>query len=118
MKHEEENLQIQCVRWFSIQYPQLAILLHHSPNGGRRTPLEGAKFKKMGTRAGFPDLFLYFPNAKYHGLCVELKSRKGVQQSTQKAMQLALEFAGYKYVIVRTFESFIETIKGYLCSKL
>lgn len=117
MIHEEENLQIQCVKWFSIQYPKLALLLHHSPNGGKRNRLEAVRFKQMGTRAGFPDLILSFPNAKYHGLFIELKSRKGVQRDTQKAMQSLLEQAGYRYQIVRSFDSFRDCVYKYLGSK-
>lgn len=30
--------------------------IHHSPNGGARDAREGANFKLMGTKAGFPDL--------------------------------------------------------------
>ena len=94
----------------------MAFLLHHSPNGGRRTALEGARFKLMGTRKGFPDLMLYFPNARYHGLCIELKSEKGRQQPSQRKMQLLLESVGYKYQIVRNFEQFVDCIRQYLKS--
>lgn len=116
MKHEEEDLQIQCVKWFSLQFPKLAMLLHHSPNGGRRTTLEAARFKLMGTRKGFPDLVLFFPNARYHALFIEMKSKKGVQRPSQKAMQLALEQMGYRYEIVRDIGSFQDCIKRYFKS--
>lgn len=116
MRHEEEDLQIQCVKWFSLQYSKLALLLHHSPNGGRRTTLEAARFKQMGTRKGFPDLALLFPNAKYHALFIELKSKKGIQSPSQKAMQVALEQVGYRYEIVRDIHSFIDCIRRYLGS--
>lgn len=114
MQHEEEDLQVQCVKWFSMQFPKLAILLHHSPNGGRRRLIEAKRFKAMGTRNGFPDLILCVPNGQYHGLFIELKSAKGVQRPTQKAMQQALEWAGYRYVVVRALDSFMECIKSYL----
>lgn len=116
MRHEEEDLQIQCVEWFSLQYQKLALLLHHSPNGGRRTTLEAARFKMMGTRKGFPDLVLLFPNARYHALFIELKSRKGVQRQSQKAMQQALEQVGYRYEIVRDLAGFMDCIRRYLKS--
>ena len=117
MHHEEEDLQIACVKWFSLQYPKLAMLLHHSPNGGRRTTREGQRFKTMGTRKGFPDLMLCFPNGKHHGLFIELKSAKGIQRPSQKAMQAALEWAGYRYEIVRSIDAFIECVRGYLMPK-
>lgn len=116
MEHEEEDLQIKCVKWFSLQYNKLALLLHHSPNGGKRTLFEAKRFKEMGTRKGFPDLGLFFPNAKYHGLFIEMKSKKGVQRASQKQMQSLLEMAGYRYEIVRTFEGFVDCIRRYLRS--
>lgn len=116
MLHEEDNLQINCVKWFSLQFPKLALLLHHSPNGGRRTTLEAARFKQMGTRKGFPDLILLFPNAKYHALFMELKSRKGVQRESQKQYQSAVEQMGYKYEIIRNFEQFVDCIRRYFKS--
>lgn len=116
MRYEEEELQIACVRWFSLQYQKLALLLHHSPNGGLRTSFEAKRFKAMGTRAGFPDLVLLFPNAKYHALFVELKTKTGKQQPSQKQMQLALEQMGYRYEIVRSLDGFMNCIRRYFKS--
>ena len=113
-EHEEEDLQTACVEWFSLQYRKYAMLLHHSPNGGKRRLIEAKRFKAMGTRAGFPDLQLCLPSGKYHGLFIELKSRKGIQQPSQKAMQEALEGAGYRYEIVRSIDGFIKCVKEYL----
>lgn len=117
MRHYEEDLQIACVKWFSLQYRKLAFLLHHSPNGGRRTALEGKRFKAMGTRAGFPDLMLCFPNRNYHGLFIELKSDKGMQRPSQKRMQRLLEEVGYRYEIVRDIHQFMNCIRKYLTSE-
>lgn len=112
--HEEEDLQMACVQWFSLQYRRYAMLLHHSPNGGWRRIREAQRFKAMGTRAGFPDLVLCLPNEKYHGLFIELKSSRGRQEPSQKAMQEALESAGYRYEIVRSIDGFIECVNDYL----
>lgn len=114
MRHIEENTQIQCVKWFEYAYPKLSLLLHHSPNGGMRNVIEAARFKAMGTRRGFPDLILLYPSAGFHALCIEMKTEKGKQQPSQKIWQRAVEDAGYKYVICRSFEDFIEQINAYL----
>ena len=37
---DESQLQIQCVRWFRYQYPKLAPLLIHIPNGRHRSKRE------------------------------------------------------------------------------
>lgn len=112
--HAEDDLQMQCVRWFRLQFPKLARLLHHSPNGGRRDAREGARFKHMGTQAGFPDLILLVAANGYHALMLELKTRTGRQQDTQKEYQQLVEAQGYRYVVIRSFDQFRETIKDYL----
>ena len=112
--HAEDDLQMQCVRWFRLQFPKLARLLHHSPNGGRRDAREGARFKQMGTQAGFPDLILLVAANGYHALMLELKTRTGRQQDTQKEYQQLVETQGYRYVVIRSFDQFRETIKDYL----
>ena len=112
--HAEDDLQMQCVRWFRLQFPQLARLLHHSPNGGRRDAREGARFKQMGTQAGFPDLILLVAAKGYHALFIELKSATGRQEASQKEYQALVEAQGYRYVIVRTLDQFRAAVNEYL----
>lgn len=116
-KHQgnaEDDLQMQCVRWFRLQYPQLARLLHHSPNGGRRDAREGARFKQMGTQAGFPDLILLVASQGYHALLLELKTRTGRQQDSQKEYQQLAEAQGYRYVVIRSLEAFMDEVNTYM----
>lgn len=112
--HAEDDLQMQCVRWFRLQYPQLARLLHHSPNGGRRDAREGARFKQMGTQAGFPDLILLVAAQGYHALLLELKTRTGRQQDSQKEYQQLAEAQGYRYVVIRSLEAFMDEVNTYM----
>lgn len=73
----------------------------------------------MGTRAGFPDLWLSVPRGGYHGLYIELKSKKGTQQDTQKRWETLSTEQGYKYVLCRSFEEFEDEIKKYFrCSEI
>ena len=116
MKHLEEDIQTACVRWFGYQYPQYATLLHHSPNGGFRNTREAARFKAMGTRAGVADLMLFLPRKGFHALFIEMKtpSKSSNQSPLQKAWQEAVEKQGYKYVVCRSFDQFVEIIEGYV----
>ena len=114
MRHIEENMQIACVRWFSYQYPKLALLLHHSPNGGKRNPREAARFKAMGTKAGFPDLGLYFPSKGFGALFIEMKTDTGKQTKEQKRLEEMLLEKGYSYRICRSVEEFIKEVREYL----
>ncbi|MCC8175496.1 MAG: VRR-NUC domain-containing protein [Bacteroidales bacterium] len=117
MNHVESRIQVACVRWFRLQYPRLAKLLVAIPNGGARRKIEGAIMKAEGVTAGVSDLFLFFPSSKYHGLAVEMKTMVGRQQDTQKAWQREVEWAGYKYVLCRSFEQFQEEIRLYFSEK-
>lgn len=112
--HAEDDLQMQCVSWFRLQFPQLARLLHHSPNGGRRDAREGARFKQMGTQAGFPDLILLVASQGYHALLLELKTRTGRQQDSQKEYQQLAEAQGYRYVVIRSLEAFMDEVNTYM----
>ena len=114
---EERKLQIKCVAWFKIRYYKHHELLHHSPNGGSRNIVEATMFKKMGTRPGFPDLFLAVPKNGYHGLFIELKTGNGRLNTNQKTMLKRLEQNGYKVSIVRSFEEFVITINDYMYEK-
>lgn len=114
MKHIEEHLQESCVRWFDLQYPQYRLLLHHSPNGGRRNAREGARFKAMGTRAGFPDLILLKPSISGHFLAIELKTDKGRQTESQQEMEKAVVAAGGRYAVVRSFDDFHNIVDFWL----
>ncbi|MBR6251963.1 MAG: VRR-NUC domain-containing protein [Bacteroidales bacterium] len=113
VKHDEEHLQIACVRWFRLQYPH--IIIHHSPNGGKRGLLTAIRFKQMGTIAGFPDLFIAYPAKGFHGLFIEMKNgREGVVSQEQKRMLSALDGNGYKTIVVRSFDDFISAVNDYI----
>ena len=70
--------------------------------------------KAEGVTAGVADLLLLVPNTSHHGLCVEMKTEKGKQQPTQKEWQTKVERVGYKYVICRSLDDFIQVIEEYL----
>lgn len=70
--------------------------------------------KAEGVTAGVADLLFLYPAKGYHGLRIEMKTPDGKQQATQKAWQKAVEDAGYKYALCRSFEGFIDEINAYL----
>lgn len=127
MKKQEADLQKACVQWFGMQYPHYKELLHHSPNGGYRNKKtritkkgtityspEGAKFKAMGTKDGFPDLFLYVPNKKFHGFAIEMKYGKNDLSKNQMTMLSLLWKQGYNTEVINNKEEFIKVINDYL----
>lgn len=114
MRHDESRIQQSCVWWFRHQYAPLSRLLFAVPNGGRRDAVTGAILKAEGVVAGVADLILLFPSSGYHGLCIEMKTRRGQQRDTQKEWQAAVEKAGYKYIVCRSLEQFMGEVRSYL----
>lgn len=114
MTHEESNIQRWCVFWFRRQYPRLARVLFAVPNGGARSRVTAAILKAEGVVAGVADLLLLVPSGQYHGLCIEMKTRRGRQQPTQKEWQREVESQGYKYTVCRSVDEFRETVSAYL----
>lgn len=113
--NEEHAIQVECVRWFRYRYQKLARLLFAIPNGGRRDKKTGKTLKEEGCSAGVADLQLCVPNKFYHGLFIEMKTAKGVQQESQKEFQRAVEEQGYRYAVCRSSEEFMKVVESYLC---
>lgn len=114
MRHIEDDIQKSCIKWFDYQYPKYSKNLFHPANGGFRNTIEASKFKTMGVRAGVSDLIFLKPNRFYHGLCIEMKTSKGKQQPTQEEFQKAVEEQGYKYIICRSLDDFMNELNRYL----
>ena len=114
MRNIESRLQIACVKWFRLQYPRQANLLNSVPNGGARNVVTGAIIKAEGAVRGVADLELNIAKGGWHGLKIEMKTPKGRQSPFQKQWQKDIEAQGYKYIIVRSIEEFIQEIYLYL----
>ena len=123
-KDIEHSLQVCCVHWFRIQYPEYATLLFAVPNGGARNAITGARLKDEGVTAGVADLILLLPQwfttwrgekgCEYAGLCIEMKTPTGRQSPEQRAWQAAVEAQGYKYAIARDVLEFVKIIQEYI----
>lgn len=114
MRHIESQIQKQCFTWFRLQFPELALLMFAVPNGGYRRQTEARIMKAEGVTAGVADVLFLYPNETYHGLCIEFKTAKGRQQQSQRDFQQTVERFGYKYVIVRSLDDFMQVVKSYI----
>lgn len=113
-RHNESKLQISCVSWFRLQYPNL--VLYAIPNGGKRNAFEAEMLKREGVLAGVADLFLVKRNSTYCGLFIEMKFGNGKQTDAQKAFELKVINEGYMYAVVRTFDEFTNIMNKYINS--
>lgn len=113
----EEDEQMAVIDWAEKRtsvYPALK-LLHHIPNGGKRTITEAKRFKAMGVKAGVPDLFLPVPRGRYHGLWIEMKrTQDGKVSENQKWWIGALNSLGYSAQVAYGAEQAIRQLEEYL----
>lgn len=114
MRHQEHNLQVACVRYFRLQYPNIAPLLFAVPNGGSRNLREAARLKAEGVTRGVADLILLLPSRTHHALCMELKTTNGRLSPQQKEWLTLAEHYGAKTAIIRSIDDFIKTVDSYL----
>ena len=109
----EHHLQVACVRWFRMQYPQH--LIYAIPNGGQRNAIVAAKLKAEGVTAGIPDLHIPVSRHGYHSLYIEMKNGKAGRLSEhQKECIAQLQSQGHKVAVCRTFDDFQQEIDAYL----
>lgn len=113
----EEDEQMTVIDWAEKRtsvYPALK-LLHHIPNGGKRSKSEAARFKAMGVKAGVPDLFLPVPRGGYHGLWIEMKrTQDGKVSENQKWWLRALNSLGYSAQVAYGAGQAIKLLTEYL----
>lgn len=110
----ESQIQHDCLTWFRLQYPNLALLLFAVPNGGRRDAKTGARMKYEGVVRGVVDLILLIPKKGYASLCIEMKTPKGVQSEEQRKWQREAEKYRNRYVVCRSLPEFMKEVNEYL----
>lgn len=105
-RHIEESIQVACVKWFRLQYPNLVIFA--VPNGGSRNLYEAKNMKESGTLAGVADLVIVGNGGRV--LFVEMKAGKNKQEDSQVLFQNKVEKLGHKYIICRSKEQFMKEV--------
>ena len=77
MKHEEYQEQCAFFEWLKIKYPKAYEVSTASAAGEIRCSIQkGVRLKKMGVKAGWPDIFIAWPTKRYVGFFIEMKSKK------------------------------------------
>lgn len=124
----EDEVQTMVLNWSKRQKFKgrpLFDYIHHSPNGGKRAAKigssgkryspEATKFKRMGVKAGYPDLIIDIARGAYHGLRIEIKKdSKSYATPAQKERIEMLVKEGYCAVVAKGIDEVIETIKQYI----
>lgn len=85
MKRSEYDIHVATVDYLHALGPKLKSHFFHVPNEGRHTVKYRVKLKRLGVKAGVPDLLFVLPGGRLG--CVELKSDKGRQSKAQKEFE-------------------------------
>ena len=118
-RHPEEQLHRSVVdhlrgvlvgdRYLGGLLPAGAVL-HHSPNGGRRSKREGAVFKALGTHAGWSDLEVCYQGQVYF---IELKAETGRLSADQKRCHKELRDTGMLVAVCKSLEEVEGTLAAW-----
>lgn len=99
-------------KWHCKKYHLPVIAFNHPPN--ETIYKIAAKEKSMGVQTGAPDIFLAVPAGGYHGMFVELKTKKGRATAEQvEYIKMAREM-GYKAEICHGYEEAERVFREYL----
>lgn len=105
MKRAQPEYALQCRVVDYLAAQPCVGFFHHSPNGSKlhgsqeQRQRTGARLKRAGTVAGYPDLTLYASDGRIGHL--ELKSEKGRLSDSQIHVQQQLTALGHHYAIVK-----------------
>lgn len=116
MQQNESKLQAAIIRWFAMAYPRYDKMLFAIENKRRATPIQGARLKQQGIKAGVPDLCLALPTEKFGALYIELKFGKNKQTEDQKEFERACKEFGNCYQLIYSFDEAIRIITSYINS--
>lgn len=108
----EDHLHRQVLNYLSSQYP--AVLVHHSPMEGKRSRFEQFKLSWLGSKSGFPDLFIFCATKQGNGLAIELKIKPNKPTPNQNAWLAALHNRNYRTEVCYDFDQAKKVIDDYL----
>ena len=110
----ERQIQIECVSWVRMRYPEASKVFFSVPNGGARNAWTAKNLRDEGALSGVADLVLLVPKKGYASLCIEMKKPGGTMSDTQKAFSEAAKGFKNKYVVCYSVEDFKTAVRAYL----
>ncbi|UCZ75344.1 VRR-NUC domain-containing protein [Dickeya zeae] len=111
---EEQAALIEWANKTVIDGIKIGDYVLHIPNEGKRGPKAARDAKRLGVRAGVPDLFLALPRGEYAGLLIEMKAKGGKLTEQQGIWLNRLESAGYRAICCFDAKQAVGAINGYL----
>jgi hypothetical protein len=97
-KNNESQLQMMIARWLDVR----DIFYTASLGGVNLGPVVGALRKRLGCKAGVPDIIMFKPRGKYCGMTLEVKIKGGTVTPEQREFQYKARERNYHSVIMPT----------------
>lgn len=94
MQTSEFTEHIKLMTWIRA-HKDISPYVIHIANERQCSPMHGAMLKRMGVKAGVPDLFFFIPANGYHGLWIELKKTNGQISKEQRIFLHDAKSMGY-----------------------
>ena len=112
MSEAEEQITV-------VEYCDLKrIPVYHVPNEAKRSPQGGLYMRRLGLRAGVPDLCIPVARGKYHSLYIEMKTKKGRVTERQADWIELLREQGMCAYVCHGADNAIALIDLYMAEKL
>ena len=106
MRRREEAVQASIVSWFKAALPPEWLVIHHYNNP--RSRIAGARLKKLGMMAGFPDLMILGPERKVYFAEIKCGADYTGPQTTlsreQRKVIANLAMLGHHVAVLRSIE--------------
>lgn len=113
-QHGEYDTQCAFMQWLFYFDRKIYKLTYAIPNGGKRTPSEGAHNKRLGLKSGVPDIHVAYPFNGFPGLYIEFKHGKNKTTLSQDEMIVRLRSVGYRVEICYSFDEARAVLLNYL----
>jgi hypothetical protein len=108
----EQQLQIKVANWIRLRYPTLLWTI--SPAGLVRGANMAVQMKRMGYTNGTPDILIFEPHGRFHGLFIELKVEGGKVSEDQRKFIEKAAALGYATAVCFFWKDAVSTIDNYL----
>ena len=110
-----DNTEEQHQRWLCQWLDNKRLFWCHTPNGGLRTKIAGAKLKAQGVKRGVPDVIIFDPppGGGYVGAAIELKPvGKGRPSAEQKMWLEGLKERGWAVTIAHGWNEAVSWLES------
>lgn len=110
----EHDICVTLCQYLQLKHPKVWAVTFHVPNEGKHTTYYRAKQATIGVKSGVPDYMIAIAKGAYHGMFLEMKTKKGQISVNQNKWIEKLSQQGYLATIARGIDDAIEQVEMYL----